>query len=111
MKNIYIAITDNNQKAKSWLHKTLHAVKIPDVGDQGFYREITSLNAFDSNTGRNLYNRKSTLAVNMVREDEFDESSLFSQHMKESYTWYAHESIWEFYEFINYDRKKRKILV
>ena len=110
MKEIYFSIIDSNEKGKSWLHKTVHRVKIPDVGEQGFYREVSSLNAFDSNTGRNLYNRKSTLAVNMIREHEFDENSLFSQHMKEFYTWYAHENIWKFYEFINYDRKKRKII-
>ena len=99
-------------------HEHLHILNLPSVGEDGFYRQTGSFNAFfystknrNKNDGRQYYAKhwdefesecqrmEKWLAKDGITKLKFDDRKLPTTE---------HQSIWEFYEAIGFDQKSKR---
>lgn len=91
-------------------HRHLHFLNLPTPTEPGFYRQITSLNAFA--WGRHRRNWSDTTLYYVLREEEFNIDLISMRKWIPDYEnalpRSEYDSIWAFYEAIGYDHKKNK---
>jgi hypothetical protein len=76
----------------------IHFIMAPHVVDKGFYNEVRAYNSFNSKMrrkGDKFYRYKDV-------GDDF-----FRGNLSKDYQEIRHRSIYEFFEYIGYDRKKK----
>lgn len=102
MKTNWKVVLWENHKAKEYHTFTL------DFDTKGWYVSTTSISAFSTREGTRLYNsQKAGKRLNGKRchvkfgDDDFDSLINNLPH-------YQHNSVWEFYEAIGYDYKKKR---
>lgn len=86
--------------------QNFYYVMLPDIGEDGFYRAVGSVNAFFNS----LRNPKANVTeVRQFTHDHEDDAAIRKQFLKDV-DWNnlrTFGSIWEFYDFIGYDYKTR----
>ena len=90
----------------------VYILNAPSPGEDGFYRQITSLSAFFFEHSRNLKRRNETKDILWICEPWAE----FEIRQKIDTKWgiarkisdRVFNSIWEFYEFVGYDYKTKK---
>ena len=90
---------------KEYQHIKLHTFPLPDCGDSGFYRTITSYSAFFGGTKRR--NRNDEYVFYAV--DEAIPPSKYEIDRDSKLLLVEHNDLLAFFDYIGYDRKKKKI--
>jgi hypothetical protein len=83
-------------------YTAIHFIMAPHVIDKGFYREVSSYNSFNSKMrrkGDKFYRYK----------DDCDD--FFRHNLSKDYKEIRHKSIYDFFDYIGYDRKKRAFIL
>lgn len=108
--------------------KERHVLETPQITERGFYRQTVSLNAFSNREAEKLYDhhKKGEMDVKGKRcwvrwYDEFMRDLEFHQecfaklaisfeHAFSDTPEFSHTSVWDFYNAIGYDYKKKRYL-
>ena len=118
-------ITVRRIDLKGSIHSELHKINIPNQKDDGFYRTMISYDAFFESCKRRNQNDKYLYVVN---DDNRTERLLKqvndpnrSEILRDVDKWeidrdsklpvIKHENLFEFFNYIGYDRKRKKILI
>ena len=137
MRNFIVKFVPHDEKYPQVIHK----IRMPDFKDKGFYRDITSWNAFCSGSRRGLtkedkkskkvgccwspdglyythehveqewlkaVERRFKWAVERFGESKKEE--LEKELDERKFPVVEHNSIWDFYKYIEFDHKARKYI-
>lgn len=103
-----------------------HIVRIPEVNEENFSKDVTSLTKFENNERKRVYDNKSTpqekIAIMYHYEEWLEEQEATRDRMINlrgfkdfKHEWddtpvFEHETIWDLYKAIGYDHKKKKYI-
>lgn len=108
--------------------KTLerHMVRIPEVHEENFSKDVTSLTKFENDERKRVYDNKSIpqekIAIMYHYEEWLEEQEATRDRMVNlrgfkdfKHEWddtpvFEHETIWDLYKAIGYDHKKKKYI-
>lgn len=117
------AVVEIDLTDKFYKHKRIHVLNLPTVTEKEFYRQTTSFNAFFNGKpkGNRLHgpNQNSTTLYNAKQWTEFESDwerqiKLFTEKKLKGFPddrllpRVEHQSIWNFYQEIGYDYKKKR---
>lgn len=88
-------------------HKELHKIKIPEFAEKGFYRTTNSLNAFflsgkKRNMNKHILYFLDELGISRIKDE-------YEIKRDSELPVINHDNLYDFFEYIGYDRKKKKI--
>lgn len=94
-------------------HIAVHRVRVPNVSGKGFYRAITSYNAFVFGENKRCYSPNFLYYGQRWEDYVLFSDSTFDIFEDMNITQditpiIDHSSIWDFYKYIGYDHKKNK---
>jgi len=91
----------------------LHIIRMPDITDKGFYRSAVSQEYFIERETRNWYenyylkNKVCSKRVSVAYSYDSPSQIKLCRDI-ENLPIFEHKSIWEFYDYIGYNRKTKK---
>jgi hypothetical protein len=100
----------------SCIHAEFHEIQIPEFKDEGFYRTMISYDAFfESPKRRNknddyLYLVVTDNTISDSMREKFPDVVKREEERDANLPRIKHDSLYDFFEYIGYDRKKQKII-
>ena len=105
MKTLIVKQIDLKRKCE---HVKIHKIRFPEMRDDGFYRMAISYSAFFESTKRR--NRNADFLYYLEDDYLVSDKSDYAIKRDAKLPIVEHVGLYEFFEYIGYDRKQKKIL-